>query len=240
MPRHHRDQEVNQKMKVRKTRIVLIHAVKVAVDPISEAFAMGWPEAETVNLLDDSLSRDLERDGKITPSMISRMSDLLRYGIDIGARGILFTCSAFGDAIEAARAKASIPVLKPNEAMFERAMEMGNRVGLLATFQPSIASMEEEFRRMAGAQGKSITLECLWVQEAMHALKTGDMQNHDRLIARAARQLSSCNAIMLAQFSMARACPVVSRAVECPVLTSPDSAVSKMKHIIGERSESLP
>lgn len=227
-------------MTTHRTRIVLIHAVKVAVDPISEAFAAGWPEAETINLLDDSLSRDLERDGKMTPSMMSRMSNLMRYGIDIGARGIIFTCSAFGDAIEAARAKSSIPVLKPNEAMFERAMEMGNRVGLLATFQPSIASMEEEFHRMAGEHGKSITLESVWVQEAMDALRSGDGQSHDRLIARAAPQLSSCDAIMLAQFSMARASAVVSRTVECPVLTSPDSAVSKMKQIIDETSESLP
>ncbi len=227
-------------MTTHRTRVVLIHAVQIAVDPISEAFARGWPEAETVNLLDDSLSRDLEREDKKTTSMITRMSDLMQYGIDIGARGILFTCSAFGDAIEAARAKASIPVLKPNEAMFERAMEIGNRIGLLATFQPSITSMEEEFRRMAGEHGKSITLESVWVQEAMHALKNGDAQTHDRLIARAATQLSSCDAIMLAQFSMARAYPAVSRSVECPTLTSPDSAVSKMKDIIGETSESLP
>jgi Asp/Glu/hydantoin racemase len=193
-----------------KMRIVLIHAVQLAVQPILDAFTRGWPEAETVNLLDDSLSRDLEAEGELTQSMMRRMSELMRYGIDIGAQGILFTCSAFGDAIEAARAKANIPVLKPNEAMFEKAMEAGGRIGLLATFQPSIPSMEEEFHRMVGERGKSITLESVWVQKAMEALKSGDVQTHDRLIARAAQQLSSCDVIMLAQFSTARALPVVS------------------------------
>jgi hypothetical protein len=44
-------------------RIALIHAVRVAMDPIAAAFVRGWPEAETVNLLDEALSRDLERRG---------------------------------------------------------------------------------------------------------------------------------------------------------------------------------
>ena len=44
-------------------RIVLIHAVAVAVDPVAAAFADGWPEAELVNLLEDSLSRDRAADG---------------------------------------------------------------------------------------------------------------------------------------------------------------------------------
>ena len=39
-------------------RIVLIHAVPMAFDPIKCAFDEFWPEAEIVNLFDDSLSTD--------------------------------------------------------------------------------------------------------------------------------------------------------------------------------------
>lgn len=42
-------------------RIALIHATPVAMPPVIEAFQRGWPEAETMNLLDDSLSSDLAR-----------------------------------------------------------------------------------------------------------------------------------------------------------------------------------
>ncbi len=38
-----------------------------------------------------------------------------------------------------------------------------------------------------------------------------------------------CDVIMLAQFSMAEALPVVQQVARCPVLTSPDSAVVKLK-----------
>lgn len=40
-------------------RIVLIHATPVSIDPILVAFNDEWSEAETVNLLDDALGKDL-------------------------------------------------------------------------------------------------------------------------------------------------------------------------------------
>ena len=81
-------------------RIVLVHAVRVAMDPIATAFRQGWPEAETVNLLDDGLSRDLERRGTLEGPMTERIGALAAYASGLGADGILYTCSAFGSAIE--------------------------------------------------------------------------------------------------------------------------------------------
>ena len=47
-------------------RIALIHAVTVAMAPVHEAFRQLWPEAECVDILDTSLSRDREREGRLT------------------------------------------------------------------------------------------------------------------------------------------------------------------------------
>src|SRR5271168_4698005 len=100
-------------------RIALIHAVSVAMAPVHDAFRQLWPEAECIDILDTSLSRDRERDSELTKAMVGRFLLLAKYAEDNGAAGILFTCSAFGEAIEAAATKAHVPVLKPNEAMFE-------------------------------------------------------------------------------------------------------------------------
>ena len=97
--------------------------------PIEAAFAELWPEARLMNLLDDSLSADLARDGKLTEAMTQRFLDLGDYAKRTGADGILFTCSAFGPCIEAVqRALAPMPVLKPNEAMIEEAQALGGTI----------------------------------------------------------------------------------------------------------------
>ena len=211
-------------------RIVLVHAVAVAVDPVVDAFAAQWPEAEVVNILEDSLSRDRSNDEALTPEMFRRFATLTHYALDIGARGILFTCSAFGDAIRSAARHAPVPVLTPNEAMFEAALRTGSRVGMLATFEPSVGGMEAEFRTAAGGSGA--TIESVCVPQAMAALRDGDGETHDRLLAEAAPALSRCDVIMLAQFSTARARDAVSAAVNAPVLTSPGAAVDKIRQAL--------
>lgn len=128
-------------------RIALIHALKHSIAPIEAAFAKAWPEARLMNLLDDSLPADLARDGKLNDAMTERFLALGNYAATTGANGILFTCSAFGPCIEAvARAHAPMPVLKPNEAMIERAVTMGKRIGLLSTFPPTWSRCPRSFR----------------------------------------------------------------------------------------------
>ncbi len=130
-------------------RIVLLHATPVAIDPIHEAFARGWPEADLVNLLDDALSPDRARTPDLTEEMIDRFVALAHYGHRIGADGLLVTCSAFGPAIERAAAELPIPVLKPNEAMFAQALSHGERIGMLATFAPAVV---DDGRRVRGSR----------------------------------------------------------------------------------------
>jgi hypothetical protein len=76
-------------------RIALIHATPVAIQPVTEAFAQGWPEVETVDLLDDALSRDLARTGELDEHMMKRFETLAAYAMQIGSDAILFTCSAY-------------------------------------------------------------------------------------------------------------------------------------------------
>ena len=65
-------------------RITLIHALKHSIVPIDAAFAKLWPEARLMNLLDDSLSADLARDGKLTDAMTERFLGLGRYAAGSG------------------------------------------------------------------------------------------------------------------------------------------------------------
>jgi Asp/Glu/hydantoin racemase len=208
-------------------RIALIHALRHSPPPIEAAFARLWPEATLMNLLDDSLSADLARDGALTPVMTDRFLTLARYAAGTGADGILFTCSAFGPCIETcAEALAPMPVLKPNEAMIEEAAEKGGRIGLLATFGPALASMPREFPA-------NVTVVPHLAEGALAALDRGDAETHDRLAAEASLALAGCDAIALAQFSLARSAPLVAAATGLPVLTTPDSAIRALRRRLG-------
>ncbi|WP_025034913.1 aspartate/glutamate racemase family protein [Bradyrhizobium sp. DOA9] len=207
-------------------RIALIHALKHSIAPIEAAFAQAWPEARLMNLLDDSLSADLARDGQLNAAMTERFLALGNYAAAMGAHGILFTCSAFGPCIEAvARAHAPMPVLKPNEAMIERAVTMGRRIGLLSTFPPTLLSMPPEFPA-------SVEIVPKLAEGALAALDRGDRATHDRLIVEASRSLRDCDVIALAQFSIAATAPLVAEATGRPVVTTPDSAVEKLMKLL--------
>lgn len=208
--------------------IALIHALQHSPPPVEAAFARLWPQARLLQRLDVSLSADLDRTGHLTPDMTQRFLAHARDMQAQGADAILFTCSAFGPCIDACRqALAPMPVLKPNEAMIDEAVALGGRIGLLASFTPTLQSMPAEFPpgadlRTAHAAG------------ALQALDRGDLAEHDRLAAAAAQAaLAQCDVIALAQFSLARAAPAVALATGRPVLTTPDCAVRRLRQRLG-------
>ena len=180
-----------------------------------------------MNLLDDSLSADLARGGALDERMQRRFDRLADYAVACDCDALLFTCSAFGPCIEAvAQRHAPRPVLKPNEAMIDDASASGLKVGLVATFAPTLRSMPPEF-----PQAPALAL----AEGALAALDAGDAAGHDERIADAAATLvaQGCGLIALAQFSMARAAPRVRERTGVPVLTTVDSAIRALKQRLG-------
>ena len=78
----------------------------------------------------------------------------------------------------------------------------------------------------------TLNLTARHVPDAMAALDGGDGAIHDRLIARAAEELTDCDALVLGQFSMARARAAISDLPGRKVVTSPESAVVRLKTVL--------
>ncbi len=212
-------------------KIYLVHASEVSIPPIVASFGAAWPEARLANLLEDSFMPDLAADGKLTDAMIARFVMIGEYCVKAGADGILFACSAFGPAIDACRRQLKIPVLKPNEAMYEQLVAKDGSVSLLATFPPSIPSMVTEIKETARVAGTKIKLDTHLVEGALAALQGNNPEEHNRLIVEfAAKQ--QCDTIAFAQFSMASALQAAVARTRTPILTTPDSAVAKLKTLL--------
>ncbi len=210
-------------------RIALIHATRVAVDPIETAAKELWPDAETITILEEGLSADRASGAATLDELNARIVRLARYAEDMRPDGILFTCSAFGRGIEEAAATSDIPVLKPNEAMFEAAFSEGDDIAMIYTFAPAVKGMEDEFNEEAQRRQSTAKIRSVYAEGALDALKSGDAETHDRLVAEAAQTLDSADAILLAHFSMARAATAVRAVTEVPVLTSPEAAIKKLQ-----------
>lgn len=207
-------------------RIALIHALSESIAPLDAALDREWPACVRMHLLDASLSADLARaPNGLDATFTGRFVALADYARSTGVHGILFSCSAFGPCIEeAARRAAPMPVLKPNEAMIDDVVGVGGRIGLVATFAPTLVSMLPEFPATADVQ-------TALAAGALEALRAGDGAQHDAMIADAAESLRArgCTVIALAQFSMARAASVVAARTGLPAHTTVDSAVRRLR-----------
>ncbi|MEQ8334296.1 arylsulfatase [Nisaea sp.] len=216
-------------------RLSLIHATPFAIAPIETAFREAWPEAEIRSLLDEALSVDRAKEATLTPALAGRIVALARYAEGTGPAGILFTCSAFGEAIEEAARTSPLPVLKPNEAMFEEAFGHGPRVAMIYTFPAAVGGMAEEFREEAARRKSDACLTTVFAEGAREALAGGDAETHNCLIAEAVARTKDADVFLLAHFSMAPAAPACRAVTDRPVLSAPEAAVRKMKALVEVR-----
>jgi Asp/Glu/hydantoin racemase len=215
-----------------RPHIFLFSVHKDAMDAAVRAFACHWPDARVSNLLDDSLFAWVREAGGVVPEMYDVFRNLTRHMIERGADGILFTCSAFRQVIDACIDEFDVPILKPNDAMIEKALAAGSRIAVMATVGPTIPSISVEIEEIAAARGHRVELVAYVVDHAFDALARGDTATHDRLVAERAREVRHCDAIVLAQFTLSRAVPAVQAVNETPVYESPGAAVARMREMV--------
>jgi hypothetical protein len=229
-------------------RIAMISALAQSPGPAMAAMGEVWPDARYHNLIDDSLAADFAALGAITPAIHERFLALGRYAAAVsdGVKspdGILFTCSAFRPAIDRVKADLAIPVVSPNEGAFDEALDIcatvpgGGRIAVLLTFAGSLAPLTGEIAAIAQARGQAVPEIVGAVAEgALEALQAGDAQTHDRLAGEAAGTIPPVDVVVIGQFSMARALPLVAARRAEPVLTTPHAAVRKLRRLVGERA----
>jgi hypothetical protein len=128
--------------------ITLFSVHKDAMAAAMDAFARDWPEARISNLMDDGLFRWVGETKGVVPGMYKPFAAHTSYMVERGADAILFTCSAFQPCIDAVIPEHPIPMLKPNDAMIEQALDAGSRIAVLATVAGTIPSVSAEIEAM--------------------------------------------------------------------------------------------
>ncbi|MGE3710262.1 MAG: aspartate/glutamate racemase family protein [Hyphomicrobiaceae bacterium] len=213
-------------------RIFLLHAYRFSMGPIEEAFRRDWPEAEAVRLLDESLYADVAADGAMPADIGVRLTSLFRHCQLSGAKAMVFTGSTFGPAVEEARAGFAMPILKADEAMAEAAVAKGRRILILATAQRALPVLRRSIEAAAVTAGVDREISTAWVEGAKAANDGGRIDEHDRLVARAAEDADGFDVVVLGQMSMAPAVGRMSAAAAAKAVTSPCAAVARLKRLL--------
>jgi len=211
-------------------RIGLVHALHASIAPIEATFSRYWPEAETVSLYDESLYVDFNRAGGLTAEIEQRIEALLGFSAQSGAQAILFTGSLFGQTVEAVRERIDVPVLTAYEAMIEEAFAGMDppKLGVLSTAQGTLEMIQADIERYARLNECKYEMRDRYIAGAIDALLWGERTEHDELVLTAAAELTSCDILLLAQFSMAPVAPRIREQLGVRVLTSPGTAVEKL------------
>lgn len=216
-----------------KKRVGVVHTFLYSVEDIKAQFKKYLPDVEMINIIDDSLLEEALANKGLTPGIISRMCDYYTNLQELGCVCCLNQCSSVGEAADVAANLLSIPVVKIDAPMAQKAVELGSKIAVIATaistVEPSSRLVEEKAR----LADKEVTVSRCYVEGAYECLlKTGDKAKHNEMvIAKIKEAAKDHDVIVLAQGSMYHLLPLLSD-VDVPVLTSLESGVEQIKAIV--------
>ena len=215
-------------------KVYIIHTSLVSQAELNALFAELVPDAKVHNIIDDSLLHDVMQNGGITPKIISRMCAYVQAAADNGADLIFNQCSSVGEAADIAARLVSVPVLKVDAPMAEKAVELGRRIGVVATVKSTMKPSCNLVRAKAAEAGKPVEVVEYLVDGALDVLmKEKNREKHNAMVLEKVRQAEAeCDVIVLAQGSMTVLLPELQD-VKKPVLTSPRLGVERARKLLG-------
>jgi aspartate/glutamate racemase len=219
--------------------IALIHTSPAAIPPLMQFYSEAAPDLRITNLLDDGLLRLLAAQKYAVAC--ERLAGMIETAIQTyGAELAMITCSSVTKSMaEQLDDSFAIPVLKIDYPMARQAIGYGKRVGLAATFPPTVAPTTRLLNDAAAEAGTEIEIVEQVVAEAYKALLAGDPENHDQLLLEGIKQLEQSNVstIVLAQVSMARILPLAEDRISVPVLSSLHTSLNAIRDVLNTSSK---
>jgi len=215
-------------------KVGLVHATMNSVQPILHAFQTLHPTVNLVNVMDEGLIWELNETNKVTESMIRRLIDIAGKAEDAGVDGILFTCSAFTPYISEVRHLFGVPTLCANESMLMKAIEIGDKIGVIATVEKSAYISKTLLHSYAKVKRRSIDVATVAIPEAFQALQKANSARHDEMIHAEIDKLArDVDAVVLAQYSMARALESYEgKSGSIPILTGPEVSANAIVELV--------
>ncbi|MGQ9459397.1 MAG: aspartate/glutamate racemase family protein [Anaerolineae bacterium] len=218
-------------------KLALLHTVVWLLQVFQDLCSELMPGVETYHVVDESLLREAIRVGNLTPRAYRAVA---RYAVSAqegGADAVLVTCSSISPCVDVAQRLVSIPVLKIDEAMVDKAVRIGRKIGVVATLSSTLNPTSALVRERARLLGKEVEVRPALCEGAFEAASAGNMATHDTLVREALRHLAEqVDVIVLAQASMARVADQLDEKEKTvPILSSPRLGVMRAREVLEGR-----
>ena len=215
-------------------KVVIIHTSMVSFDVLNGLFNEIIPEVQVLNIVDEDLLDTLNRNRGITKSIIKRVC---QYAVEAEAAGadLLFSqCSSTSEGVDCARKMISIPFIKIDDAMVEKAVSIGRKIGVVATAAATLAPTGANIRTVAAKAGKEVKITNYLADGALDILmKEKNRETHDIFVLELIGKAEEENdVVVLAQGSMVTILPHL-KDTKVPVLTSPRLGVERVRKVLG-------
>ncbi|MCI8968550.1 MAG: Asp/Glu racemase [Lachnospiraceae bacterium] len=215
-------------------KVAVIHTTPVTIPALKKEILAACGQVEVINLLDDSMLPEINQLGKITPDVRYRLHTLMLLAQSAGADAVLCACSSIGGIFEEGRALLSVPALRIDEPMAERAAAF-HKVGVAATLQSTIGPTTELILCKAAALGREVSVDAKVIDNVGTLLAEGREAKYDQIVGDELRKLAWNNdVVVLAQASMARAVAGFGEEERQRFLTSPVSGVAALAKRLAE------
>ncbi|HYW44938.1 MAG TPA: aspartate/glutamate racemase family protein [Bryobacteraceae bacterium] len=209
--------------------LAYLHTSHVLIPLFTDLTKKELPGVEQFHMVDESLIQNTIRAGSLTKTTIRRVLAMVQLAREGGADAVVVTCSSIGPAARVAGSVFDFPVIRVDDAMAEKAVRAGRRIGVAATLRTTLEPTVALLREKAQAAGRQVDVVEALCEGAFQAVLSGDTNTHDRLLSDSlVRLMEDVDVIVLAQASMARVVETLpAGSGRVPILSSPRLAVER-------------
>lgn len=215
-------------------KIALIHTVQSVLATFGDKIKSVIKDVKIVNTLDEFLASDPAEKGEFTINNANRLFSIIKCAEMTEVDAIVITCSTLSPIAEQIRPFISVPVITIDEPMLQEAVSIGTNITILATAQSTIDPTISKLSSEAEKSKKHINITSYVCDEAYTAIKSGDKNHHDEIVKRKALEIKEQDVVILAQASMGHLRETIEKICGCPVLSSPELCIDKLKEVLEE------
>ncbi len=212
-------------------RVTMIHAIAESIPPVRLAFDEEFPEAEVINVLDESLLVDF--DDQLTPDLRRRITNIIGYCQDNKADAIGLACSVYAPVVESAKDLVHVPLVSSYGPVMADAVTAGPRIGLIASVASTMQDSKYYLHLAADEAGVEIEPQLCLAEDLITVMRAEGQSGLERRLEEEVLKIASkVDVVLLTQFSFAAALAHLEKVSPIPVLSAPHSSARTLKKLL--------